>query len=54
MAKTSGTSLLAKIPIDPELAELCDKGEIERYSSDAFDTLTQNFVQALPLKAKLK
>ena len=54
MAKTADASLLAKIPIDPELAQLCDKGEIERYSSDVFDTLSQNFVQALPLKAKPK
>jgi Mrp family chromosome partitioning ATPase len=52
MAKMAGASLLAQIPIDPELAQLCDKGEIERYSSDIFDTLTQNFTQALPLKAK--
>jgi Mrp family chromosome partitioning ATPase len=54
MAKIAGTSLLAKIPIDPELAHLCDKGEIERYSSDVFDTLTENFVRALPPKAKPK
>ena len=52
MAKAAGTSLLAQIPIDPELAALCDKGEIERYSSDAFNTLAQNFVQALPSKTK--
>jgi Mrp family chromosome partitioning ATPase len=52
MAKMAGASLLAQIPIDPELAQLCDKGEIERYSSDIFDTLTRNFTQALPLKAK--
>ena len=52
MAKVAGASLLAQIPIDPELAHLCDAGEIERYSSDAFDTLGQNFIEALPIKAK--
>lgn len=52
MAKSAETTLLAQIPIDPKLAELCDKGEIERYSSDIFDILSQNFIQALPLKAK--
>ena len=52
MAKTAGAPLLAQIPIDPELAHLCDKGELERYSSDVFDTLSQNFITALPLKAK--
>ncbi len=35
MAKASGAPLLGKLPIDPELARLCDEGEIERYSSDA-------------------
>jgi hydrogenase maturation protease len=34
MAKASGAPLLGKLPIDPELARLCDQGEIERYSSD--------------------
>jgi Mrp family chromosome partitioning ATPase len=52
MAKMAEAPLLAQIPIDPKLAELCDKGEIERYSSDIFDTLSRNFTQALPLKAK--
>ena len=52
MAKLAGASLLAQIPIDPKLAELCDKGEIEKYSSDIFDALGQNFAQALPLRAK--
>ena len=52
MAKTAGAPLLAQIPIDPELARLCDKGELERYSSDVFDALGQNFITALPLKAK--
>lgn len=52
MAKAAGAPLLAQIPIDPELAQLCDKGELERYSSDVFDALGQNFITALPLKAK--
>ena len=52
MAELAGASLLAQIPIDPKIAQLCDKGEIERYSSDIFDTLSRNFTQALPLKAK--
>ena len=52
MAKIAGASLLAQIPIDPELARLCDRGEIERYSSDVFDSLAQKFAEALPLKPK--
>lgn len=54
MAKTAGAPLLAQIPIDPELAQLCDKGEIERYGSDVFDILSGNFIQALPLGRKNK
>ena len=52
MAEIAGAPLLARIPIDPQLAQLCDEGKIERYSSDMFDSLSQNFIQALPIKAK--
>lgn len=52
MVKATGAPLLAQIPIDPELAQLCDQGEIERYSSETFDNLNQNFIKALSLKAK--
>ena len=48
MAKVAGTSLMAQIPIDPDIARLCDEGEIERYSLDAFNTFAQEFAQALP------
>ena len=34
LAKEYGTSLLAKLPIDPELASLCDKGVIELFEGD--------------------
>ena len=34
------------MPIDPELASLCDKGMIESYRSDAFTTLADNFSRA--------
>lgn len=52
MARVSGTPLLAQIPIDPQLAQLCDEGNIEGYSSDILKTLVDNFLQALSLKAK--
>lgn len=42
MASASGAPLLGKLPIDPELARLCDEGEIERYSSDAVSELFTN------------
>jgi Mrp family chromosome partitioning ATPase len=47
MAKASGAPLLGKLPIDPELARLCDEGKIEEYSSDAVSELFANVVAAL-------
>jgi hypothetical protein len=47
MAKASGAPLLGRLPIDPELARLCDEGEIERYSSDAMSELFSNLVAVL-------
>jgi Mrp family chromosome partitioning ATPase len=39
MAKTAGAPLLARMPIDPELAKLCDEGTIERYDGEAMSGL---------------
>ncbi|MFW6105545.1 MAG: P-loop NTPase [Chloroflexota bacterium] len=47
MAKATGAPLLGKLPIDPELAKLCDVGEIERYSSDAVSEFFTNVNAAL-------
>jgi len=47
MARASGAPLLARLPIDPELARLCDEGRIENYSSDAVSELYANVVAAL-------
>ena len=47
MAKASGAPLLGQLPIDPELARLCDQGEIERYSSDAVSELFTNVAAVL-------
>jgi len=52
MSEATGAPLLAQIPIDPALAKLCDEGKIEQYSSEIFDGLSRNFIQALPEKAK--
>jgi len=52
MAEASGTPLLAQIPIDPQVAQLCDEGNIEKYNSDILKTFADNFLQALSLKAK--
>jgi len=47
MAKTSGAPLLGRLPIDPELARLCDEGDIERYRSDALSEIFANVVAVL-------
>jgi len=36
MAKVAGAPLLGQLPIDPDLARLCDEGNIESYDSDVF------------------
>ena len=48
MAQATETVLLGRLPIDPELAKLCDQGEIERYSSDAFAAMSQTILKTLP------
>ncbi len=47
MARASGAPLLGRLPIDPELARLCDEGEIERYNSDAVSEFFANVLKAL-------
>ena len=48
MAQAAKTILLGQLPIDPELAKLCDEGEIERYNSDAFTAMARTIIQTLP------
>jgi len=48
MAQAVKAPLLGQLPIDPELAKLCDKGEIERYNSDAFTAMARTLIQTLP------
>lgn len=39
MARAANAPLIARLPLDPELARLCDEGNIERYSSDIVQKL---------------
>jgi len=50
MAKASGAPLLGKLPIDPELAKLCDEGKIEKYSSDVVADIITNLTAILNRK----
>jgi Mrp family chromosome partitioning ATPase len=47
MAEKAETSLLGKLPIDPELARLCDQGKIEQYRSDFLSSITCNLLTIL-------
>ncbi|OGO19704.1 MAG: ATP-binding protein [Chloroflexi bacterium RBG_16_50_9] len=45
MAKAAHAPLLGQLPIDPELAKLCDEGNIERYDSDIMTRLGESIIQ---------
>jgi Mrp family chromosome partitioning ATPase len=50
MAQSAGAPLLGQLPIDPELAKLCDEGNIERYNSEAYNAYTQQTTGVLVKK----
>jgi hydrogenase maturation protease len=52
MAEVAGAPLLAQFPIDPELARLCDEGEIERYDSEVLNDFADALLQAMPTRVK--
>jgi len=47
MARTASAPLLGQLPIDPELAKLCDEGNIELYNSEIYDAFVHNLNEAL-------
>jgi len=52
MARAAGAPLLAQFPIDPELARLCDDGEIERYDSEVLNSYAGAFLKAMTSRVK--
>jgi len=50
MSQAAQAPLLGQLPIDPELAKLCDKGDIERYDSGIITSLGQSLSQAISAK----
>jgi Mrp family chromosome partitioning ATPase len=52
LARAVGAPLLGQFPIDPELARLCDEGEIERYDSEVLNNFVDSFLRAMPAKVK--
>jgi len=43
-----GTPLLGRLPLDPELAKLCDSGQIEDYRGEAFADVAERVVALMP------
>jgi Mrp family chromosome partitioning ATPase len=45
-----GTNLLGRVPLDTDLAVLCDSGRIEDYHCEAFDAVVSQVLQAMPTR----
>jgi len=52
MAHAAQAPLLGRLPIDPELARLCDDGNIERYDAEVVSQLGQSLSQMVSAKEK--
>ena len=52
MAKAAQSPLLAQLPIDPELAGLCDDGELEQYDSPLIPGFGKAFVEAIAKRGR--
>jgi Mrp family chromosome partitioning ATPase len=48
MAAQLGVPLLGRLPIDPQIAQLCDGGRIEEYQSEAFAAIARRLVEMAP------
>jgi len=51
MARAASAPLLGQLPIDPELAKLCDEGNIERYDTEIINSLGESLSKAISAKA---
>ena len=52
MSKSVSAPLLAQIPIDPELAKLCDEGNIEKYDIDIVTRMGESLAQQVTAKTQ--
>ena len=51
-AKAVGVPFLGQIPVDTELAKLCDEGKIERYDSEIITNLSSSLKKVIPVQEK--
>ncbi len=52
MALAAGAPLLGQLPIDPELAKLCDEGNVERYDAEIITSLGELIPRAVKTPSK--
>ncbi|MFC1920264.1 P-loop NTPase [Chloroflexota bacterium] len=52
LAQDAGAPFLGQIPIDPELARLCDEGNVEQYDIEIIASLGKSLSQAVPATGK--
>lgn len=45
MARAANAPLLARLPLDPAIAQLCDAGRIEEYQSEPYEILASTFAE---------
>jgi len=50
MVKAAHAPLLGQLPIDTQLAKLCDEGNIERYNGDILNSMGEALSKAIPAK----
>jgi Mrp family chromosome partitioning ATPase len=50
MAQAAGAPFLGQLPIDPELAKLCDEGNIERYDSEIILQLGESLARTTSVR----
>ena len=52
LASAVNAPFLGRLPIDPELARLCDEGNIERYDGEIVNSIGESIIQALSTKVE--
>ena len=52
MDREAEAPLLGQLPVDPDLAALCDSGDVERYNTEPFTSLSAAFIQAMPASSR--
>jgi Mrp family chromosome partitioning ATPase len=54
MATALGVPFLGRLPIDPQVAALCDRGEVENFSGDGFLPIAERIVELAPAARRPK